>query len=297
MKYILTGGAGHITKPLALTLLKAGHQVTVIGRSADNLKELEAAGVKPAIGSVEDSQFLIHTFTGADAVYLMIPPIWNPSDWKEAIGDVGKNYATALQQAGVKKAVLLSSVGAHMPDGCGPVSGLHKAEQALKTVPGLDILSLRPGYFYYNFFGNIGMIKNAGIIGSNFGGNDNKIILSSTDDIAAAAADALQDLSFSSFSVRYLVSDELSTTELAQKIGNTIGQPNLPWVVFTDEQAEQGMLGAGLPAENTRNYVEMGSAIRSGQMFEDFQKATDIKKGSTGFDSFLPQFKAAFEAA
>lgn len=297
MKYILTGGAGHITKPLALTLLKAGHQVTVIGRSADNLKELEAAGVKPAIGSVEDSQFLTHTFTGADAVYLMIPPIWNPSDWKEAIGEVGKNYATALQQAGVKKAVLLSSIGAHMPDGCGPVSGLHKAEQALKTVPGLDILSLRPGYFYYNFFGNIGMIKNAGIIGSNFGGNDNKIILSSTDDIAAAAAGALQDLSFSSFSVRYLVSDELSTNELAQKIGNTIGQPNLPWVVFTDEQAEQGMLGAGLPAENTRNYVEMGSAIRSGQMFEDFQKATDIKKGSTGFDSFLPQFKAAFEAA
>ena len=297
MKYILTGGAGHITKPLALRLLKAGHQVTVIGRSADNLKELEAAGAKPAIGSVEDSQFLTHTFTGADAVYLMIPPIWNPSDWKEAIGEVGKNYATALQQAGVKKAVLLSSVGAHMPDGCGPVSGLHKAEQALKTVPGLDILSLRPGYFYYNFFGNIGMIKNAGIIGSNFGGNDNKIILSSTDDIAAAAADALQDLSFSSFSIRYLVSDELSTTELAQKIGHAIGQPSLPWVVFTDEQAEQGLLGAGLPAENARNYVEMGTAIRSGQMFEDFQKASDKIKGSTSFDSFLPQFKAAFDAA
>lgn len=51
----------------------------------------------------------------------MIPPIWNPANWKEAIGQVGKNYATALQEAGVKHAVLLSSIGAHMPDGCGPV--------------------------------------------------------------------------------------------------------------------------------------------------------------------------------
>jgi uncharacterized protein YbjT (DUF2867 family) len=297
MNYVLTGGAGHITRPLALHLLKAGHQVTVIGRSEANLQELSAAGAKTAIGSVEDSAFLSKTFKGADAVYLMIPPIWNPANWKEAIGQVGKNYATALQEAGVKHAVLLSSIGAHMPDGCGPVSGLYRAEQTLRAVPGLNLLSLRPGYFYYNFFGNLSMIKNAGIIGSNFGGNEDKLIMSSTDDIASAAASALQQLDFSGFTVRYLVSDELNSQEIAQKIGNAIGKPELPWIVFTDEQAEQGLLGAGLPAENARNYVEMGTAIRSGKMFEDYQTDTVKVKGNTSFEAFLPQFKAAFEAA
>jgi nucleoside-diphosphate-sugar epimerase len=33
MKYTITGGADHISKPLAEKLLAAGHSVTVIGRS------------------------------------------------------------------------------------------------------------------------------------------------------------------------------------------------------------------------------------------------------------------------
>ena len=40
MKYTITGGAGHISRPLAEKLLNAEHQVTVIGRSAEKLKGL-----------------------------------------------------------------------------------------------------------------------------------------------------------------------------------------------------------------------------------------------------------------
>ena len=75
MKYVITGGAGNISKPLALQLLKAGHTVTVIGRNAANLTELTNAGAKAAIGSVEDIAFLTASFTGADAVYTMVPPV------------------------------------------------------------------------------------------------------------------------------------------------------------------------------------------------------------------------------
>ena len=65
MKYVITGGAGNISKPLALQLLTAGHAVTVIGRSEGNLKELTDAGAKAAIGSVEDLAFLTAAFFGA----------------------------------------------------------------------------------------------------------------------------------------------------------------------------------------------------------------------------------------
>ncbi|WP_315820426.1 NAD(P)H-binding protein [Paraflavitalea speifideaquila] len=75
MNYVLTGGAGHITKPLAETLLAAGHQVTIIGRNAANLQELVNKGAKAAIGTVTDIPFLTAAFAGADAVYIMNPPI------------------------------------------------------------------------------------------------------------------------------------------------------------------------------------------------------------------------------
>ena len=130
MKYVITGGAGNISKPLTLELLKAGHQVTVIGRSLDNLKDLTAAGATAAIGSVADFDFLVKTFTGADAIYTMVPPTWDAADWKGHIGQQGENYAAAIEASGVKKVVNLSSIGADLENGTGPdvhvaVSGSH----------------------------------------------------------------------------------------------------------------------------------------------------------------------------
>src|SRR5689334_18963560 len=100
MKYVITGGAGNISKPLAETLLAAGHQVTVVGRNAENLKPLTDKGASAAIGSVEDVDFLTKTFTGADAVYTMVPPTMSAADWKGYIGQIGQNYAAAISASG-----------------------------------------------------------------------------------------------------------------------------------------------------------------------------------------------------
>jgi uncharacterized protein YbjT (DUF2867 family) len=124
MKYAITGGAGHISRPLAEQLLQAGHEVIVIGRNAEHLKPLTDKGAKAAIGTIEDINFLKQAFAGADAVYTMVPPKMDAANWKAYIGHVGKNYAEAIQAAGVKYVVNLSSVGAHMATGAGPVSGL-----------------------------------------------------------------------------------------------------------------------------------------------------------------------------
>ncbi len=159
MKYVITGGAGHISKPLTEKLLAAGHEVTVIGRNAENLKPLTEKGAKAAIGSVEDVSFLTKTFSGADAVYTMVPPTMEPTDWKGYIGQVGANYAEAIKTAGVKYVVNLSSVGAHMQEGCGPVSGLFRVEKALNELKDVAIRHLRPGFFFTNFYGNLPMVK------------------------------------------------------------------------------------------------------------------------------------------
>ena len=51
-----------------------------------------------------------------------------------------------------------------------------------------------------------------------------------------------------------------------------MGKPELKWIEFTDEQALAGMINAGLPQEIAKNYVEMGTAIRSGVLWEDFNQ-------------------------
>src|ERR1043166_9334844 len=99
MKYVITGSLGHIGKPLTEALLKAGNDVTVITSKQENASNVEALGAKAAVGSLDEVDFLAKTFTGADAVYTMIPPKFDATDIKQWHAQVGKTYAQALNAA------------------------------------------------------------------------------------------------------------------------------------------------------------------------------------------------------
>ena len=294
MKYVITGSLGHISKPIVQALVKAGQEVSVITSSAERSREIQALGATPMIGSVEDVEFLKEAFRGADAVYTMVPPKNVTAEWKKHIASVGANYAAAIKDAGVKYVVNLSSVGAHRPAGCGPVSGLHAGEKALNELSGVNVLHLRPGFFYYNFHALAGMIKHAGIAGGNYGAGT-KMILSDTNDIAEVAADALLNMKFSGKSVKYASSDERTTDEVASVLGDAIGKPDLKWIDFTDEQNLDGLVQAGLPREVAENYTEMGAAIRTGILFEEYYQIGERPTGRTKLEDFAKQFSYAFQ--
>ncbi|NDC42068.1 MAG: NAD-dependent epimerase/dehydratase family protein [Chitinophagia bacterium] len=295
MNYVITGSTGHISKPLTEQLLSAGHQVTVISSNAEKKALIEQMGATAAIGDVSDIAFLTATFRGADAVYTMVPPTWAAADWKAHIHSIGNNYAEAIKAAGVNKVVNLSSIGAHMPDGCGPVSGLYHAEAALNQLEGVDVRHLRPGFFYYNFYGNLGMVRHMGIIGGNYG-EGTTMVLAHTNDIAQAAAEELLHNNYTGKTVRYIASDERTTAEIASVLGTAIGKPELPWVNFKDEDALNGMVQAGMPAGVAANYVEMGQAMASGKMAEDYQLHRPAL-AQTRLEQFAAEFAAAYAAA
>lgn len=294
MNYVITGGAGNISKPVSLALLQKGHQVTVIGRNEANLQELVAAGANTAIGSVDDVDFLTRSFSGADVVYAMVPPTLDAADWKAYIGGVGELYARAITASGVKKVVFLSSVGADLSEGCGPVTGLYRAEQALQQLKEVNIVFLRPSYFYNNLFANIGLIKNMGIMGSNFSLPAGKFPIVAPDDIADVAVSYLLDANFKGHQVHYIASEETSTDDIAAAIGKAIGKPDLKWIQFSDEQSLTGMLQAGLPEEVAKNYTEMGAAMQSGKMLSHYYANKPAQLGKTKLADFAAQFAAVY---
>jgi uncharacterized protein YbjT (DUF2867 family) len=296
MKIVVTGSLGHISRPLVEKLTAAKHDVTVISSNAARKNEIEALGAKAAIGSVSDLAFVTDTFKGADAVYTMVPPTFSASNWKQHIAGIGKIYAQAIAEAGVKNVVNLSSIGAHMPEGCGPVSGLYQVEQALNALEGVNVKHLRPGFFFYNFFANIGMIKHMGIIGGNYG-EGTRLVVADTSDIADVAAEELLHLSFEGKSVKYIVSDEKTTDEVASILGKAIGKPDLKWVNFTDADTLGGMLQNGVPEDVAKNYAEMGAAMRSGEMAAEYNKSRAATFGKRNLETFAPVFAAAYNQA
>ena len=295
MKYVITGGAGHISSPLTEKLLNAGHDVTVVGRSAEKLQSLVSKGAKAAIGSVEDAAFVATAFAGADAVYAMIPPNYVTENFRHYQNIVARNYVDAIVANNIKNVVVLSSIGAHMGNGCGPVDGIADFEDLLKKQQNLNVKFLRPSYFMYNLYAMIPLIKGMNIVGSNFGGTDEKLVLVHTSDIADGAAEELLALNFTGFSVRYIAGDEKTSAEIAEALSKAIGKPGIPWVEFSDAQSLEGMKQAGLKETMAEGYTMMGRALREGKMQEDYWKHQPAL-GKIKLEDFTKEFAVAFSA-
>ncbi len=292
--YVITGSIGHISKPVIEGLLKAGNDVRVITSSKDRVAEIEKLGAKALVGQVQDSAFVKKAFAGADAVYTMIPPIWQTNDWRASQNEVGARYVEAIEANNIRYVVNLSSIGAHVGNGVGPVDGVADLEQRLNNVSGLNVKHLRPSFFFYNLFAQIGLIKQAGILGANYGDNE-KLFLVHTSDIAAAALEELSSLNFKGSSVRYIIGDERSGKEIAEVLGKSINK-ELNWVLFTDEQQKDGLLQAGLSETHAQGFTQMGKALREGLMQADARKNKPVL-AKTKLEDFAKEFAAAFKAS
>lgn len=297
MNYVITGSLGHISKPIVQKLVAAGHRVTVVTSTADRANDIEALGAVAAVGSVQDAAFIKKTFAGAHAAYLMIPPNWTlTGGWLEYQQQVTQIYLDAIRAAQVKHVVLLSSVGAHLRQGAGPVDGLGYAEERLAEVPGLHVKIVRPSYFYYNLFSMIPLIKNMNIMGANFGGTEEKLVLTDPSDIAEVVSHHLLMLDFTGYSIEYIGSDERHPQEIANVLSESIGKPGIPWVPFTDEQSLAGMRQAGLPETIAQGYTQLGAALRNGTMQESYWKNRPVL-GKVKLEDFAKQFAAAYQAS
>jgi uncharacterized protein YbjT (DUF2867 family) len=161
----IMGATGHTGRTIAEILLGYGEKVRVLSRAEKHLEPLIQRGAEPAIGVASDRAYLIKAFRGADAVYALIPPNMTAPDFRAYQDNIGESTAAALAESGVGYVVFLSSIGAHLPEGTGPIVGLHRQEERLRKVSDLNVLSLRPGYFFENHFGTLGLIKAQGIDG------------------------------------------------------------------------------------------------------------------------------------
>ncbi len=297
MKIIVTGSLGNISKPLTEELVKKGHAVTVISSKPEKQADIEALGATAAIGTLEDAGFLTATFTGADAVYCMVPPnnYFDPNlDLLAYYRKLGGNYAEAIKASGVKCVVNLSTFGTHLEKGNGILIGAHDVEQILNELPSeVRITHMRPTSFYYNLLGYIAMIKEAGVIAANYGADD-VIPWVSPKDIAAAIAEELETL-FTNKKVRYVVSEELTGNETASILGAAIEKPDLKWILASDEQTLNGLKSVGMNPEIAAGLVEMYAGLHSGLLAEDYYRNKPAVMGKVKLVDFAKEFAAAFK--
>lgn len=294
--YVLMGSNGNITSKAARLLLRQGKKVRVIGRDAAKLKALKEAGAELAVGDALDAKFLEGAFRGAEAVYTMIPPKYDSPEFRAYQNQVGESIAKALTKGGVKRAVNLSSVGASLPDGTGPIAGLHDQEERLNVLEKIDILHLRAAYFMENHFGAIPAIKQMGVYPGLIKATV-PIAMVATRDIAERVARELTEPSTQGHEVRHVLGPrDYTMSETARILGAAIGKPDLAYVEAPAVEVKKALRGFGFSQSVADSFEEMSRALSDGRIARTYKRDKPSTTPTT-LEEFAKEFAAVYKSA
>jgi uncharacterized protein YbjT (DUF2867 family) len=289
--YAILGATGNTGSIIVDSLLSRGKKVRVVGRDAGRLQRFVRKGAEAFTGDVSDAAALAKAFRGAGAAYLLLPPITSREDQERESDAIAK----AVAESGLRYALYLSSYGAHVPEGTGPVTGLHSAEEKLNAISGLNVLHLRAAYFMENNLAAIGMIKGMGIFGHALL-PDLKMPMIATRDVGPYAAQRLLDLDFSGKQTRELLGErDLSMKEATAVIARGIGKPDLRYQQFSYEQMQQALEQMGMPPKKAAVYIELFQAINTGVLAAQEPRSRE-NTTPTSFDNFVQDvFAVAYQ--
>ena len=302
---VITGATGRVARRAVRALVAAGRPVRAIGRDPKRLRSL-VADLPPrpedaaedrfetVEASLEDAEALKRAFDGASAVFSMIP--WGVDDYRAFQDRVSRATAEAIEAASVPRVVTLSGVGAHLPEGTGPIVGLHRHERRLNEIPGLTALHLRPAFFMENHLQAVSSIRAQGAYGTPIRG-DLTMPQIATRDVGDVVAEALGALEFTGRVSRELHGPRDFTMEdCTRHLGSAIDRPQLTYVQVPYAAAREAMVADGMPEDTADLMLEMYRAINDGRVAPS-QQRTARNTSPTSFESwaattFAPAFSA-----
>src|ERR1700678_2924156 len=88
--YVILGASGNTGSIVADSLLSRGKKVRVIGRDAERLQRFVSKGAEAFTAGWTDAAALTQAFRGAQAAYLLLPPIHSREDQQRESDAIAK---------------------------------------------------------------------------------------------------------------------------------------------------------------------------------------------------------------
>ncbi|HBA82781.1 MAG TPA: hypothetical protein DCZ95_01685 [Verrucomicrobia bacterium] len=289
--YVVTGARGHVGSQVAKRLLEAGKKVRVIGRHVEGLRAYVDQGAEMFTGSLADSKAMSEAFRG-EVLFTMIPPEQSSENVREHQKRMANAMTWAIKEAGVKYVVNLSSMGAELMEGTGPIVGLHYMEQALNDLEDVHVLHLRAGFFMENLLMSLPAIRAKGIVPSPLRA-DLRLPLIATRDIGDRAAHYMIERSFTGKVVKELQGQrDLAMPDVVKILGHAIARPEIQYRQVSYEEAEKEMVLAGMSHDSARLMVEMERSLNEGRI-----RPLEIRSAENTTPTSLEEFAQEFAAA
>ncbi|MCS0600828.1 NAD(P)H-binding protein [Streptomyces sp. LP11] len=260
MTVVVTTPTGHVGSRVVRLLLQAGVRPRVLLRDPSRLEPDVRARVDVRTGDLTDGGYVSEAMAGAGAAFLVDPTPHTVADPVGASRRTGAGLAAAVREAGVRRVVFLSSVGAELRDGAGHLDGLAAVEEQLDAT-GADVLHLRCGYFFTNLLLALDDLAAGRLTTS----DDPDRTLPWTDprDIGDIAAARLLNDTWHGRTVQGVHGPEdLSWRRVAEILTAALGR-DVRLRVVSDDDVRRTLAAAGLPPGAVEGIVGMTAGTRA----------------------------------
>jgi uncharacterized protein YbjT (DUF2867 family) len=294
---VVCGATGNVGSKVVETFLTAGEPVRAVGRERVRLGPLAAKGAETWPGDIGNEMFLEKAFAGARAAFILIPPKPDAPDIRSYQKRTVDSLVSAISKTRIPRVVTLSSIGAHLPEGTGPILGLHDLEKKLGSLRNTDVVHLRAAYFMENHLWSIPVIREYGVNGGTLR-PDLPVAMVATKDIADTAARLLIEGSFTGHAARYLLGPrDLTMAEATRILGEAIGKPELEFVPFPEAEASKAMAGMGMSESVVLAFLEMYSSFNAGRIRATQERNAENTTKTTLEEFARTVFAPAYRAA
>jgi uncharacterized protein YbjT (DUF2867 family) len=263
--FAILGASGHTGSVVARSLRAAGKKVRVLARDKSKVASIDAEVV---VGHADDAASLDKAFAGAEGAYVLFPPDNATSDLYARNAKLADLYAAALTKAKVPHVVMLSSVGAQLSTGAGPISALHYAEQKLGTLAGTRATFIRAAFFMENLAGMLDAMKHKGVLPCFSTGLEYPFPMIATRDIGETSARALMEPPKQNDVIELVGPKDQSYADAAKLFGAALGK-TVTAVSVPFEAVEPTMAGFGVGAHMAKLYREMYEGFNAGKIGYD----------------------------
>ncbi|NUL44523.1 NAD(P)H-binding protein [Cellulosimicrobium funkei] len=275
--FVISGATGRVGSAVAEALLRAGHPVRVIVRRTTAAQDWQARGAQTAVVDLRDRDGLTRALEGAEAFFAMMPFDLDANDLDAYSQDVVQSVAAAVEDSGVAHTVMLSSGGADLPKGTGPISGLYLMEQALGQTSTI-LTALRPGHFQEKVGDVLESARQEGVYPVFSSTADAPVPLNATRDIAAVAVQELLARPRHS-EVVDIVGPSYTEREVAEILGRALDR-ELQVVTIPESDWQGALTGAGFAATIATSLSELYRADAQGLLVprgdRSVQVSTDL---------------------
>jgi uncharacterized protein YbjT (DUF2867 family) len=189
--FAITGITGQVGRRLATELLDAHCKVRAVLRDASKAPPWAGRGCEIALASMDDAAALTTAFTGAQAVFVLLPPNFDPSP---GFPETRRNVAAlveALQAARPRRVVCLSTIGVQA-ERENLLTQLQIMERAFTALP-MPVAFLRAAWFVENVAWDVESAKQTGVMPTFLQPADKEVPMVATADVAHAAARLLRE--------------------------------------------------------------------------------------------------------